>query len=120
DDLIFRIKVRLRLNDPIQIVTYRSYGAADRLYVKGRVLEDKGIMKGSINDSLLNNLLNMYKRFESDEVPHARLKIVFQQQEHYVTTDQEGYFVLNLTPKIPLNGEDIWHEVKIELVNSSL
>jgi phosphatidate phosphatase APP1 len=34
----------------------------------------------------------MYKRFESDEVPHARLSVNFQNKLYEVTTDDEGYF----------------------------
>ena len=75
DNLIFSLRSRLRLNDPLQILTYRSYGTPSRLYVKGRVVEDKKIVKGSENDSILNNLLNMYRRFESDEIPGAKLLV---------------------------------------------
>ena len=43
DDLVFSMRRKLKLNDPVQIVTYRSYGTANRLYIKGRVLENRGI-----------------------------------------------------------------------------
>jgi phosphatidate phosphatase APP1 len=120
DDLSFRFRKRLKLNDTLQIVTYRSYGTLNRLYVKGRVLEDKGIQKSQGADSLWQNLLNMYRRFESDEVPGARLKIAFQNQEHFVTTDEEGYFVLNLITESPLHWADMWHEVDILLIEAPL
>jgi phosphatidate phosphatase APP1 len=118
DELTLKFKKRLRLTDPLQIVTYRSYGATSRLYIKGRLLEDKKIVKGSKNDSILNNLVNMYRRFESDEVADATLKIRFADQEHHVTTDKEGYFVINLAPSAPITSEDMWFEVEVELVNA--
>ncbi|HET9486973.1 MAG TPA: hypothetical protein VFO54_06045, partial [Chryseosolibacter sp.] len=74
DDLAFALRKRLNIDDPLQIVTYRSYGTRNRLYVKGRVLRDKGIRKSTDKDTLWNNLLSMYKRFESDEVPQATLR----------------------------------------------
>ncbi|HEX8333895.1 MAG TPA: hypothetical protein VF622_14845, partial [Segetibacter sp.] len=43
DDLSSNLKNKLRLNDPIQVVPYRTYGTATRIYIKGRVLEDKKI-----------------------------------------------------------------------------
>ncbi|WP_299757718.1 phosphatase domain-containing protein [uncultured Pontibacter sp.] len=115
DLLTFQLKNRLNLNRPLQIVTYRSYGTPERLYVKGRVLVDKGIRLSEENDTTWENLLNMYRRFESDEIPNARVALCLQGQQHEITTDAEGYFVLNLQPKKPLHLEDIWHPIEIEL-----
>ncbi|HEY1024076.1 MAG TPA: phosphatase domain-containing protein [Sphingobacteriaceae bacterium] len=120
DDLTFDLKRRLKLNDPLQIVTYRSYGTVNRLYVRGRILEDKGIARSTNKDTILNNLLNMYKRFESDEVPNARVRIRHQSDEHVVITDEEGYFMLNLAPATLLNADEMWHKVKIELIDAPI
>ncbi|MCW3090546.1 MAG: hypothetical protein JWP81_1615 [Ferruginibacter sp.] len=120
DELRFNFTKKLGLNDPVQIVPYRTYGTATRLYIKGRVLEDKKISGAGNKDTLLNNLLNMYKRFESDEVPGARLKIILGAQEYEVTTDKEGYFVLNLSPITPLVNQHLWHPVILELLNAPI
>jgi phosphatidate phosphatase APP1 len=120
DDLSFNLSKRLGLNDPVQIVPYRSYGTATRLYIKGRVLEDKKIASAGDKDTIMNNLLNMYKRFQSDEVPGAELKAILGDEEHYVTTDKEGYFVLNLNPVTPIINEHLWHPVPLQLVNSPI
>ena len=118
DDLFFNFRKRLKLNDPLQIVTYRSYGTINRLYIKGRVMEDKGIDSATDQDTIFNNLVNMYHRFQSDEIPGACLKVNFQNQEHTVITDEEGYFMLNLAPDAPIEWEDIWHEIEIELMEA--
>lgn len=118
DDLFFSLRRRLKLNDPLQIVTYRSYGTVNRLYIKGRVLEDKGIDASTDKDTILNNIVNMYHRFESDEIHGACLKVYFQNQEHTVITDEEGYFMLNLAPDTPINPTDMWHEIDIELTDA--
>jgi phosphatidate phosphatase APP1 len=60
----------------------------------------------------------MYKRFESDEVPHARLKIDFQGEPHFVITDQEGYFTLDLMTDVAIPWNDMWHEVDVELIEA--
>lgn len=120
DDLTFKMRRRLKLNDPVQIVTYRSYGTSTRLYVKGRVLEDKGIAKSTDKDTVLNNLVNMYKRFESDEIPSARLRLNFDGEEHIMTTDEEGYFMLNLAPKNLIETDDLWQEILIELLEAPI
>ncbi len=60
----------------------------------------------------------MYRRFESDEVPNARVQLVLNDQVHEITTDVEGYFVLNLQPKKPLELDDIWHDIELKLVDA--
>ncbi|MBB1284289.1 DUF2183 domain-containing protein [Flavisolibacter sp. BT320] len=115
DDLRAGLTRRLGLNDPVQIVPYRTYGTPRRVYIKGRVLEDKGITSAGDKDTVLNNLLNMYKRFESDEVQGAILKVALPGEEHSVTTDREGYFVLDLNPLTPIIAEDLWHHIPLRL-----
>jgi len=116
DSLFFNLRKHLKLNDPLQVITYRSYGTVNRLYVKGRVLEDKGINSATDKDTIFNNLVNMYNRFQSDEIHGAVLKVRFQDQEHTVITDEEGYFVLNLAPDTPIGAADMWHQIEIELI----
>ncbi len=120
DDLSLKIKKRFALSDPLHIVPYRSYGTVNRLYVKGRVMENKNIQASTDKDTLWNNIVSMYKRFESDEVPGALLKVYFQEQEYLVTTDEEGYFVCNLVTDVPVQNEDLWHDIKIALINAPL
>jgi phosphatidate phosphatase APP1 len=60
----------------------------------------------------------MYRRFESDEVPHAQLRVGFQDKSYDATTDSEGYFTVNLFTEAPLNWEDMWYEVDVELTGA--
>lgn len=116
-DLVkFNIKVRYGWLDPVQIQPYRGHGTAQRLYLKGRVLEYKGITTASQSDSVWENLLNMYRRFDSDEIPGARLRVRFGSQEFEATTDHEGYFDLQIEPREPLRLERVWHEVELRLI----
>jgi phosphatidate phosphatase APP1 len=117
DALTTELRKRLNADVPLQIITYRSYGTLNRLFVKGRVLRDKGIRKSTDADTVWNNLLSMYKRFESDEVPGATLKIIFE-EGHFVKTDEEGYFTENLFTEKPIGWINMWHEVAVELVDS--
>ena len=120
DELRFNFNNRLGFNDPVQIVPYRTYGTARRLYIKGRVLEDKKIASAADKDTILNNLLNMYKRFESDEIPNARLKAILPDEEREVTTDKEGYFVLDLHPPTPIINEKLWHPIPLKLLSAPI
>ncbi|MCP2045082.1 App1 family protein [Pontibacter sp. HSC-36F09] len=115
DTLTFNLRRKLNMFGPLHIMAYRSYGTPTRLYVKGRVLVDKGITLSEENDTLWENILNMYKRFNSREIPGARIELCLGDQKHEITTDVEGYFVLNLAPKKPLVLDDIWHTIDITL-----
>ena len=116
DTLTDQLKFRLGYVDPIQILPYRTYGTVNRLYLKGRVLEDERIGGAQEKDTILSNLVNMYKRFESDEVAGARLKAVFGTEEAHTVTDREGYFHFDLLPESPVLAEDLWHPVDLHLV----
>ncbi|MGB3692155.1 MAG: phosphatase domain-containing protein [Spirulinaceae cyanobacterium] len=116
DKLSFRLKKRLGINDPLQVLPYLGYGTKNLLRFRGRVLEDEGITKASDRDTTWHNLLNMYKRLESDEVPGAKVRVVFNEQETEVVADEEGYFLVELPLKQPLAKEAYWQEVNLELV----
>lgn len=118
DNLFFNLRRRLKLTEPLQIVTYRSYGTINRLYIKGRVLEDKGIKSATDKDTIVHNLVNIYHRFQSDEIPGATLKTHFQLTEHTVLTDEEGYFMLNLAPDATITWDNMWHEIDVELIDA--
>ncbi len=118
DKWISRLEHRLGTNHAIQVVPYRTYGTPQRVYVRGRVLEDKKIAVAKQGDHLITNLLNMYKRFESDEVPGATVSLQLPGEEQQVTTDKEGYFVFNLTPTTPLITEELYLTIPLQLVNA--
>ena len=116
DALKRRLAQRLGGDEPIQIVPYRGYGTAAEIYLRGRVLEAPGTILTQDNDSLWDNLLNMYRRFQSDEVPGARVRARFQGVEHEAVTDHEGYFEFLLAPPGPLPSGDEWYTVELELL----
>jgi phosphatidate phosphatase APP1 len=116
DELRYRMYYALGGPGPIKIVTYRGYGTDERMFLRGRVLEDKNIAEAEENDNLWENLVSMYKRMASDEVPHARLMVRFQDQEHEIVADEEGMFDVWIEPKQPLAEDRLWHQVEIELL----
>ncbi len=120
DELVYSVRKRLNDFKPVQIVPYRSYGTARRIYVIGRVLEDKKIAGAGESDNILDNLVNMYKRFQSDEVPGAVVKTVIQGEEYEVTTNNEGYFVFDIHPKEPLIAESLWHGIPLQLKSAPI
>lgn len=98
DDLRNQLHERLGGDEKIKIVVYRGHGTAEKLYLRGRVLEDKGILPASDNDTMWDNLLSAYRRFDSDELPGVPLQIQLADHTVETMTDEEGYFFLALTP----------------------
>ncbi|HEX2190120.1 MAG TPA: phosphatase domain-containing protein [Longimicrobiaceae bacterium] len=101
--------------DDVRIEAYRGYGRPERLYLKGRVLRGATTPEAGESDHALLNLANMIQRFESDEVPGARVVARLGEQEWEATTNEEGYFELWMEPAAPLGAGALWHEVALEL-----
>src|SRR5690554_667858 len=76
------------------VVPYRSYGTLDRLFVMGRVLENTSAATAGDDDSIWQNLLNTYRRLETDEVPGALIRAQFGDVVAETVTDEEGHFRL--------------------------
>jgi phosphatidate phosphatase APP1 len=102
-------------DEPICIVPYRGFGTPEGIYLKGRVLEDRGVRPASETDSVWRNLRNMYRRFESDEIPAARVLARFATTEREFTADEEGYFEVRLAPEHPPEPQ-LWHPVELALI----
>ena len=102
--------------DPIIILPYRGYANETRIYVKGRVLENEDIFIGQ-TENKIQNLINTVKRFETDEMAFANVRISIHNQVFDVETDTEGYFILdsewNAPPK---EKENDWLTAQVELI----
>lgn len=99
------------------IVPYRGYGDASRILVMGRALRDPGLTEAVASDSWVKNLVNSYKRIETDELPGACVRAAFGALTHDLVADNEGFFRATLplsTPPPPDAG--YWHDVRLELI----
>jgi phosphatidate phosphatase APP1 len=103
--------------EKLKIIAYRGYGRQEQLYLKGRVLEDKGVAPAEENDHFWENLVNMYRRMESNEIPHARLLVRFDGREQEVQANEEGFFEAWIEPEKPLPTDRVWHEVHLRLID---
>lgn len=110
------VKSRFGLFRPLQLVVYRSHGTKRRLVVRGRVLEDTGTRDvGTRDKGRIRNVLNTLHRFESDEIPGARLRVRACGVECEAETDHEGYFELELEPGDAVEAG--LHPIEVELLD---
>jgi phosphatidate phosphatase APP1 len=116
DDLVFAWrKSRGHFRD-LLVIPYRSLGNAREIRLLGRVIRDRHIRKAEAGRSAWGNFVQNYKRFESDEVPDALLRISFQGRVFETRTDKEGYYDLLIQPQDPLPEGVPWQQAEIELV----
>ncbi len=94
----------------MRICAYRGYATRTRVFVFGRVLANRSPAELTEPESLWRNLLNAYRRFETDEVPNVPVALRFEGQEHIVRTDAEGYYLLEL-PRVE-QREETWLAVE--------
>ncbi|HRK27695.1 MAG TPA: DUF2183 domain-containing protein [Chitinophagales bacterium] len=118
DRYTFSFRAKTGLVAPPEIVPYRGYGTAELLHCRGRILQNKNIIAAG-NDSIWRNLINSYRRFESDEVPGATVQIRFNGQIFETVSNEEGYFTLHtpLNPPLPATAR-IWHTAQFNLTHS--
>lgn len=98
-----------------RLVPYRSFGTADRVHVRGRVLRGPAPGPPRPEDRWWVNLANTYRRLETDEVAHAPVRVLFRGTEAEGRADQEGHFDIELAPRDPLPNDRLWHDAHIEL-----
>ncbi len=82
----------------LQIVPYIGYGTEHVLILKGRVLRDKAIREAMDTASAFENLVDMYKRFASSEIPGATVQATFLDTSAEAKTNVEGFFEFRFEP----------------------
>ena len=101
----------------LQLDAYRSYGTATRFYIKGRLLSDRGLQPQTATDSGWRNFRSMVRRFSSREIAGAELVATLPDgSQHFVSTDDEGYFTLILEPHaLPAPSAYLWYPIPVRV-----
>lgn len=114
DRLQEALRRRVGYRHPIMIQPYVGYGTAERCFLHGRVLEDRIQQELDADASPLHNLFTIYLHANSNEIKEALLRITQGEQVWETTTDNEGYFALEIEkPNAP--G---WQQFQIELIDA--
>lgn len=114
-----RLDRRFGLNRPRHIAAYRGHASNAGVALSGRVLAERPLPDARADAEWWDNLLDTYRRFESDEVPGVELRIEFRGRRATVTTDHEGYYQALL----PVGGDDpeaLWENAVVSLADGSL
>ncbi|MGB3619357.1 MAG: phosphatase domain-containing protein [Catalinimonas sp.] len=121
DDFFDEVRERITEHNggyrPVYIQPYRGVGSDRELFLKGRVLVDRQVETADDRDTVWNNLVSMYKRFNSREVPNVRVQARFGTYQQVVTTDAEGYFEVRFHLDEPLPPWRMWYPVALKLLD---
>jgi phosphatidate phosphatase APP1 len=107
---------RRRTRRAVEVHPFRGYGTPSRLVLRGRVLRSTGLVRSRLGDSVVDNLRNMFHRFESDEVPGALVAARAGGAEARARADEEGFFEVALDLPEPLGDPRVWEPVDLELL----
>jgi phosphatidate phosphatase APP1 len=109
---------------PLSILSYRGFGNRERIRVLGRLVEARAISLPQPSDSRWQNVMRVFRHFNTREVPRAELEVRFAGTTTRVRTDEEGYFRGEFArPPLPAaagDGGDSWHPVDLELCGCPL
>ena len=94
------------------IEPYRSFGTGETLHVKGRLLEERGIVRAESASGAWRAALATARRAWSREIPGVRVRATHGEASVDGVTDGEGYFYLRL-PAASRKGP-IWRDVALE------
>lgn len=117
DVLRIRWKQKKGYDKPLIIFPFLGFGTAQKVFLRGRVFEDKGEIISTQADGKRRNLANLYRRFATDEVPFAVVKAKFRNVEKEFTADDEGYFEIEIEGFETENIESLFHEIELELIS---
>jgi len=114
-----RVDARFGWARPKHLEAYRGWADDKTVEFTGRVLASEPMGGPKEDDGWWDNLLNTYRRFESDEVPGVPLKAQFRGAEATATSDAEGYYRFAFdTSAVPL--DELWDNAMVSLADGTL
>lgn len=81
-------------NDPLQLISFLSYGTDTQLFARGRALEDPEIDLGQ--KGMFRLIFNSWERFDTDQIRDCPLLLRLPDGRSLETkTDSQGYFLVD-------------------------
>ncbi len=107
--------------DRLQLIAFQAYGTDTHFYTRGRALEDESIDLSE--KGFLNLLTNTWKRFETDEVKNADIRLTLSDGRTLKgKTDKNGYYKIDTAIENleDLANEEGWLTYELSYASSDL
>lgn len=114
-----RVDTRLGRGKPKHLAAYRGFADEHGVELIGRVLAEKPQGGPKEDAGWWDNLLDTYRRFESDEVPGVPLQLAFRGVRHDSTSDHEGYWNVRWDTPAPMS-DLLWDNAMVSLADGGL
>jgi phosphatidate phosphatase APP1 len=105
-------------DEPYEVLVYRGYGNASEVWIQGRVVEQRRVDPSRDSDSSLRNLMNTYRRVDSDPLPHSELLLSCRGMATPCRADDEGFFGGRIEVPAHASEDSEWIPYDAELVSS--
>ena len=102
----------------LNVLPYRGFGTRERVWFRGRVLDDRTPTSGA-HDTVWQNVATTLRRIETDEIPGATVRVKFYDQVVEVETDEDGFFDVWIEPG-EIDVEQSWHPIEVDLLRPHL
>jgi phosphatidate phosphatase APP1 len=103
-------------DEPYEVLAYRGYGNGAEVLLQGRAVEQRRVAASQDGDSSFRNLLNTYRRVDSDPLPSAKLLLTCRGMSTPCTADDEGFFGGRVAVTARSTDQGEWQEYVAELV----
>lgn len=113
--LLARPLNRRRSKTAVVIRTYRGFGSRREICLFGRVLRQPEVGGLFTRDSLLGDLVALWRRMWRRGVRHATVEARFGDARQRAKTDGFGFFFIRLPIAPPSDPDRLWHQAVLEL-----
>lgn len=100
------------------ILPYIGFGNHCEIYLRGRVIEDKGLSKAPERTSFWQNIIAMIKRYMSDEIPGVRVQANFFGECQISETNEYGEFEFHFQLQHCIPEGSAWHKISLTLLDN--
>ena len=115
-----RYVARFGGEQPRYIAAYRAHADGGVAELSGRVLASTPLGGPKEDAGWWDNLLDTYRRFESDEVPGVALKLQFRGVDATAVTDAEGYYAVRIETPGATVSDELWENAMVSLADGTL
>jgi len=117
ESAVGQVKRQVRGTRPPRAFVYRGFGTGEQAQIMGRVLEVEPVREATAEDARWQNLFATLGRFDSDEVPGARVLVHYGDASAEVVADHEGYFRATLPGPGTPDSDPQWRIATTELIS---